>query len=210
MKKAILLPVLISSLLISQSLWSQINDQAIISHKAEVENFRNFKNQQFVNPGSSPLTSEQIGKFRSLTYFPIDYKYRIDGIFVKSETETRENLNLSGGGKIELMKVGNVTFKFENRYYELAVYRNNNLPEFADKSQLFIPFSDKTTGNETATGGRYLPVDAPSDGNNIVIDFNRAINPYGAYNGQQSTILAPPGNGIGFSVVSGERKYEDR
>lgn len=210
MKKAIFLSVIITGLLFSQNLWSQVNDQAIITHKSEVENFRNAKNQQFINPDSSPLTSEQIGKFRSLTYFPIDYKYRVDGKFVMAETETRENLNLSDGGKIELIKVGSVTFKLEGRYYELAVYRNNNLPEFADKSQLFIPFSDKTTGNETAAGGRYLPVNAPAEGNNIVIDFNKAINPFGAYNGQQSTVLAPPGNGIGFSVVSGERKYEDR
>ena len=46
---------------------------------------------------------------------------------------------------------------------------------------LFLPFLDDTNGDTTYGGGRYIDLRIP-EGNTIEIDFNKAYNPYCAYN----------------------------
>jgi len=45
-----------------------------------------------------------------------------------------------------------------------------------DHDELFLPFRDATSGNETYGAGRYLEPEELS-GNEILVDFNLAYNP---------------------------------
>ena len=149
-------------------------------------------------------------EFKSLSYYPVESDFRIEGDFEAADFSRGVSLDTTSGDTITLVKAGTVHFSLEGRNYTMTVFKNNDLPEFGDDAdQLFIPFKDATNGGETYEHGRYLPVDAPAGGK-ILLDFNRAMNPYSAFNEGYSSVIAPPDNYIEASVVSGERKYEDR
>ncbi len=177
-----------------------------------IDNYRDTKNQLMMNPATSPLTADQIKRFKGLNYFASDSKYTINARFTAEAGQSVVSLNTSSGGKIDLIKHGMASFNWQGKPQTLAVFRNKSLAEFvANSLQLFIPFSDLTSGNETFKGGRYLPVDAPIAGTNtMVLDFNKAMNNFNAYNDNHLGVSPPAANVLVITMDSGERKYEDR
>jgi hypothetical protein len=67
---------------------------------------------------------------------------------------------------------------------------------------LFLPFNDYTNGNETYGGGRYLDLRIP-DGSTIILDFNKAYNPYCAYTDRYSCPVPPKENSITTYIYAG-------
>jgi hypothetical protein len=87
-------------------------------------------------------------------------------------------------------------------YQNLGLLKN---PEYED--YLFLPFNDYTNGNETYGGGRYLDVRIPK-GNTMVLDFNKAYNPYCAYTYGYSCPVPPRGNSLETEINAGI-KFEE-
>lgn len=207
MKKLVTLPVL--ALLVSFPLF--IMGQTNESYQEEITKSRRDKDQFMANTRMSPLEAEQLTKFDSLSYFPVDTKYRFEGQFNANDGNQKVNLNTTSGKQKELKRVGSVTFTFEGEDYTLSIFENDNLPEFGDDNQqLFIPFIDLTSGEQTSSIGRYVPVRLTEGETAVVIDFNEAINPFSEYNNSIVSVVSPPSNKLMFNVVSGERKYEHR
>ena len=75
-----------------------------------------------------------------------------------------------------------------------------------EEDEMFIPFSDLTCGRGSYGGGRYVSPILQPDGT-LLVDFNRAINPYCAYDPEFSCPLPPPGNRVPLSVDAGEKDY---
>ena len=69
-------------------------------------------------------------------------------------------------------------------------------------SLLFLHFTDKTNGSETYGGGRFLDLRIP-EGNTLVLDFNKAYNPYCAYNNGYSCPIPPKENKLKVAVRAG-------
>ena len=67
---------------------------------------------------------------------------------------------------------------------------------------MFLPFTDLTNGEETYEGGRYIELEIP-DKNYIVIDFNKAYNPYCAYNYIYSCPIPPEENDLKIEIKAG-------
>jgi hypothetical protein len=152
-----------------------------------------------------------LATFAGLSYFGVDFKFRIKATLVRASTEKFVALPMSDGKTRQFREFGTLSFYFEDSTYKLTVFQNQNLPEFAGFSdQLFIPFKDKTSGIETFAGGRYLPFELPTGDQEVVLDFNLAINPYNAYNQSLVSVFPSASGLLQFSMVSGERKYEDR
>lgn len=210
MKNLTLITALIFITGAMQFTFAQSQDGQIEQHKKQVTTFRDSKDAQFRKKGESPLSEAQLKKFKKLDYFSVNYDYRTQGTFEALATPIAEQLSTTSGSKFSLSKVGKVTFELQGETYSLDVYQNNNLPEFSDSKQLFIPFSDATNDIETTTKGRYLPVTLPAKGEAMVLDFNMAINPFFAYGDNHSSIIPPQTNAMGRGVPSGERKFEDR
>lgn len=176
-----------------------------------IQNARKAKDQAFKTPGQTPLNATQMQNFQELSYYTIDSNARIQAVFNLADPQTEVNLATTAGTKIKLVKYGTVTFTYNNKTYTLAVFKNKDLPEFgSNNSQLFIPFSDPSNKNETNSKGRYLPITMPASGNNVVLDFNIAENPYNAYNKALVSVVPPPGNELMSAMTTGERKFEDR
>ena len=69
---------------------------------------------------------------------------------------------------------------------------------------LFVPFADQTTGTETYSAGRYLDLHPTATGI-YSIDFNRAYNPYCAYNDTYECPFPPASNRLKLAVRAGEK-----
>ena len=69
-----------------------------------------------------------------------------------------------------------------------------------------ILFRDKTTGQDTYGGGRYIELN-PTEftDNRVILDFNTAYNPYCAYNPSFACPLPPAENTLPVAVRAGER-----
>jgi uncharacterized protein len=200
---------LLSALLVC--MFSINSAQSQDDYASSIQNARNAKNLEFKKAETSPLSAAQIQKFTGLSYFNINDKAKIQAVFTPADPQTEVNLATTAGTKIKLIKKGTVTFTYDNKTYTLAVFQNNNLPEFgSDNSQLFIPFTDPSNKTETNSKGRYLPITLPASGNTVTLDFNTAENPYNAYNSKLVSVVAPPGNEMMSAMTTGERKFEDR
>jgi len=73
---------------------------------------------------------------------------------------------------------------------------------------LFLPFSDTTNGNETYIGGRYIDCRIQKD-LEWTIDFNKAYNPYCAYNYKYSCPIVPMENDLPIAIIAGVKKFHD-
>jgi uncharacterized protein (DUF1684 family) len=75
------------------------------------------------------------------------------------------------------------------------------------RDYLFLPFADLTNGEETYGGGRYLDLTIPT-GNTILLDFNKAYNPYCAYNPKYSCPLVPKQNRLDIPIIAGVKAFK--
>ncbi len=107
------------------------------------------------------------------------------------------------------IKYGELEFVLEGKTFKLNLYQNIDLIKkegYAD--YLFLPFSDLTCGKESYIGGRYIDLRIPK-GKTITIDFNKAYNPYCAYNHQFSCPIVPLENDLAIEVLAGVKKFHD-
>ncbi len=75
---------------------------------------------------------------------------------------------------------------------------------------LFIIFNDRTTGQSTYGGGRYLYADPPGPDGTVVLDFNRAYNPPCAFTPYATCPLPPAENTVHAAVTAGEKAWAGR
>ena len=73
-------------------------------------------------------------------------------------------------------------------------------------NELFLPFLDDTNGMSSYGGGRYLDLQIPTS-DSLWLDFNRAYNPYCAYNERYSCPIVPRDNYIPIRVTAGVKRY---
>jgi len=81
--------------------------------------------------------------------------------------------------------------------------------DYAD--YLFIPFTDNTSGNESYGGGRYLDYKISDIKNNkLLLDFNKAYNPYCAYTTGYNCPIPPAENDLKVAIKAGEKAFEKK
>ncbi len=102
-----------------------------------------------------------------------------------------------------------LSFVLNGKPQQLTLYRNLNvirMPEFRD--YLFLPFKDATSGTATYGGGRYIDLRTGEikDGH-LTIDFNKAYNPYCAYQEGYPCPIPPKNNVLSIPVEAGEKAY---
>jgi len=81
-----------------------------------------------------------------------------------------------------------------------------SLAAFSQGDGLFIPFRDSTSGSETYGAGRYVEAEPLGDGR-FELDFNRAYNPYCAYNDAWRCPLPPRENWLTVPIRAGELSF---
>jgi uncharacterized protein (DUF1684 family) len=76
------------------------------------------------------------------------------------------------------------------------------------KDYLFVPFGDATSGFTSYGGGRYMDFRLQDIKNNqLIIDFNKAYNPYCAYTTGYNCPIPPKENLLTVAIPAGEKNY---
>ncbi|PIB29536.1 hypothetical protein BFP77_06015 [Maribacter sp. 4U21] len=175
---------------------------------AAILEFQKELNAEFKDPEVSPLADRHRKNFEGLEFFKPDTNYVVQAKFMRTPDALPFLMPTSTDRKSEEVVYAIVEFQLKGKTYELEVYQNPELileEKYTD--YLFLPFTDLTNGKETYGGGRYLDLRIP-DGNTIVIDFNKAYNPYCAYNKKYSCPLVPSVNNLNTKILAGVKAFK--
>jgi uncharacterized protein len=165
----------------------------------ELEAFRREKDQVFGGHPQSPIPPEHRAHFRGLSYYPPNPALVFD-LPLDPADGSEVVIPTSDGSERRYRRAATVRFTVEEQPAELVLLTSE------DQHGFFLPFRDATSGKDTYGAGRYLEVEAPSDGR-VHIDFNLAYNPYCAYNPAYSCPLPPPENWLQVPIYAGEGAY---
>jgi uncharacterized protein (DUF1684 family) len=196
---------LFSFLLISCFLVSNAQDKTAETSKEFQDNL----NLDYADKEKSPLTKEDLKSFKSLDFFPINEKYIVEATFFRTKKEKVFKMKTSTERLPLYKKYGELHFKIDGVDYKLNVYQNIDLiekPGFDD--YLFLPFSDLTSGKESYIGGRYVDLRIQKC-KLWTIDFNKAYNPYCAYNHKYSCPIVPLENDLNVEILAGVKKFHN-
>lgn len=174
-----------------------------------LEKFRTGKNIKLLYSDSSPLKPEQLKNFEGLNYFPPNLDYRVEATLSRDTVPKTIIMRTTTERAPEYILYGTVTFKLQGKDVSLSAYQSKKLLDVStNETTLFIPFRDKTNDDETYKGGRYVDCEIPASGNRLIVDFNKAYNPYCAYNPRYSCVIPPEENRLELRIEAGEKTFE--
>lgn len=175
-------------------------------YKKTIKQHRNYYRYEFLQNPNTPLDRRGIKKIR---FFKADTLYRVEATLTLLENQESFDMPTLNGGKKEFIKYALATFEIQGDTLELVIYqsmRSLQLPQF--RNSLFLPFKDMTNEVESYGGGRYLDLSAKNIKNNkIILDFNKAYNPYCAYKTGWSCPIPPKENHLELGILAGEKIY---
>jgi len=155
---------------------------------------------------------EVVGKDdkKFIHFYPVDESYRVMASFKRASDAKGFDMNTASGMKQHYFRYGILTFKLHNSILHLYVYQSASLlKQEKFKDYLFVPFGDATSGFESYGGGRYLDfIISDIKNNSLVIDFNKAYNPYCAYTTGYNCPIPPEENLLTVPIPAGEKNYE--
>jgi uncharacterized protein (DUF1684 family) len=168
---------------------------------------RKEKDTEMKNGERSPVKAEEKANFKKLHYYKPRVSYRKEARFERYDQAMHFMMRTTTDRLPEYSVYGKVTFRHNGNEYTLNVYQNIELVKKPGyEKHLFIPFNDETNGSETYGGGRFLDIHENGE-DIIIIDFNKAYNPYCAYNPKYSCPIPPESNNLKIKIPAGEKKW---
>jgi len=175
----------------------------------DVTTFQNDLNEQYADEKKSPLTKEDFKTFESLEFFPIDTSYRVVAKLKYFKNSKPFNMKTTTD-RVSVYRVfATATFKIHGEKHVLQIYQSQQLlltEEFND--YLFLPFTDESNGSSSYGGGRFIDLKV-TDQDTIIIDFNKAYNPYCAYSDRYSCAIPPKVNHLNTEILAGVKAYKE-
>jgi uncharacterized protein len=174
---------------------------------SEIEAHQAKENAEFMNPDTSILPKETLDKFTGLEFYPIDLNFRVEATLLRTPDEKPFLMPTTTDRLPEYVKYGEAHFEIKGEKLKLNLYKNTvpyDDPEYIN--YLFLPFTDLTSGDGSYGGGRYVDAWIP-EGDTIIIDFNKAYNPYCAYNSKYSCPIPPKENDLLIRIEAGVKDF---
>ena len=179
--------------------------------RTELEAKRDEKDRFFAEHPQSPIPPDDREAFDGLAYFEPDPAYRVLATVTAHDDPDVVHMETTSGREMRYLRVSTLEFELArdeedlaDGSHELAAYQL----ESPNEEPLFVPFRDKTTGQQSYRGGRYMelsPNRALADADEIVLDFNLAYTPFCAYSETFDCPLPPEENWLEVAVPAGER-----
>ena len=167
--------------------------------RTELEEFRSEKDDFFAHDPRSPLTAEERKGFKGLAYFEQNPSLVINGTIDRNVSTGVVRMATTKGREQVYRPYGVVHFTVDGEPAQVTLYTAD------DSHELFLPFRDATSREESYGGGRYL--DLHTHGDEVLIDFNYAYNPFCAYNPEWECPLPPADNWLKVPIRAGEKKF---
>jgi len=145
-----------------------------------------------------------------LSFYPVNQNYRVVAQFEKVENGKWFTMETSGTQRKVYRVYGIIHFTVHDTTLKLNLYQSQDLMAATEyKEYLFLPFTDLTSGEETYASGRYIDLTFKDIADNkVVIDFNKAYNPYCAYvSGRYNCPIPPRENNLNVAILAGEKNY---
>lgn len=188
--------LLILFLLFTNLVFSQNNKKEVLEYQKEL-------NESYINAETTPLKEDELEEFKGLNFYPYNEKFVVNATLERLKKQPVFKMPTSGTNKPDYKRYAILHFTIDNEKFQLEVYQNIDLIKMKGyKKNLFLPFIDETSGNETYGAGRYLDIEIP-DGNEIVLDFNKAYHPYCTYTVGYSCPVTPDINFLKIEILAG-------
>ena len=176
------------------------------NHSTEIAEWQKKYMDDFLSDTNSPLKKEDL---QFLRFYDADSTYKV---IAKEELLSNEQsfiMPVFAGTGRQYVRYAILKFTLKGQPMQLTVYRNialSAIPQYKD--YLFLPFTDETNGGETYGGGRYIDLrEGNFKSNEVVIDFNKAYNPYCAFSGGYACPKPPDENHLQIEVKAGEKLF---
>jgi len=174
--------------------------------KTQIADYRKGYMDDFLKDAHSPLKKDDL---QFLRFYDADSTYRVTAQATVLVNAQAFIMPVFSGTGSEYTPYAVLKFTLRGKPLELTVYKNTrlaNVPGYSD--YLFLPFIDDTNGTTTYGGGRYIDLRTGDfkDGS-VVIDFNKAYNPYCAFSSGYSCPKPPDGNRLAIAVEAGEKLF---
>ena len=171
------------------------------AYTSELTAARTEKDNNFLTAADSPVPKDKHGVILPLEYFPVDPDYAVPAVLKLSEDRPVFEMPTSTGALRRMQLVGVLQFTLQGQPRGLGAFVEEGTQQI---DRLFVPFADLTTGKDTYSAGRYLDIQ-PTGTGYYTIDFNRAYNPYCAYNASYECPYPPPSNRLDVAITAGEK-----
>jgi uncharacterized protein len=135
-----------------------------------------------------------------IEHYPIDPAYRVRAHFTPAQVRSSRRMRNVLGMEYDVPVVGTLNFRLRGKQESLLALDSG-------PDELFLIFSDATTGATTYGGGRYLYCPRPDADGQTIIDFNRAYNPPCAFTEYATCLLPLAENHLELALAAGEKTY---
>lgn len=172
----------------------------------EIEAYRADRDRFMREDTDSPIPPNKKTVLLPLRYYPPDPSFSVPAVLnVTSGARPVMEVPTSTGAPRRVELVGTLDFTLRGQKLALSAFVDEGTRQIR---QLFVPFADTTSGTETYPAGRYLDLEPTATGI-YTIDFNRAYNPFCAYNNTYECPLPPPSNRLKVAITAGEKLPAD-
>ena len=166
-------------------------------------------NSEYKDATKSPLKDKDRKDFKGLDFFKFDSTFVVKAKLKRTPDSKWFKMQTTTSRVSDERIYGILTFELQGQTYQLNVYQGKDLMKEAGfEDYLFLPFLDNTNGAESYGGGRYIDMRIPEN-ETVEIDFNKAYNPYCAYNERYSCPIVPRENYLDLEINAGVKKFHD-
>lgn len=198
MKKNVLY-LIIAVVVVISVIYSFSGGQSPEEYAQDLQEHRE-ETKRFMSTSSESPFSENKEAFKGLNYYPANLDYKINARFEHVEKQQILDLPTNDGKIRQYLTYGYASFELDGKKNRLLILEN------VEEEELFLPFGDATSAIDTYGAGRYLDV-THGGGNTIVLDFNKAYNPFCAYSEGFTCPLPPKENLLEVAIEAGEKNY---
>ena len=145
------------------------------------------------------LENENRKKFTDVDRYKISPEWQVKAQYTAHATPTKIDITNIIGQTYPRLVSGSLKFTFKSKEYNF---------EALEGDELFIVFGDPTNGKGSYPSGRFLYAPKPSTNGEVILDFNKAINPNCAFTPYALCPLPPKSNRFAVAITAGEKKYE--
>ena len=169
------------------------------------------ENARFKDASKSPLKKRDLKKFKGLEFYPVDSSYIVLATLTRTPDEPIFEMATTTDRKPLYKQYGVLSFTLKGKKLKLHLFQNQeNLVISIYKDNLFLPFTDDTSGDGSYGGGRYMDVfiSQINKDSTILLNFNNTYNPYCAYNDKYSCPITPRKNHLDIAIKAGVKDFK--
>jgi uncharacterized protein (DUF1684 family) len=138
-------------------------------------------------------------------FYEPNSKFRIFATYKKPRKPNTISVPTSGVKIKDYTEFALVTFEIDGQKHKIMTYRPSPVLPL-NRNLVFVPFKDPTAPKDTYGGGRYMDMGVADfkDGK-VVMDFNKAYNPYCAFSDGWNCPIPPKRNHLNVRIEAGEK-----